>query len=98
MKSKLNNIVNHLKIRKGMYIIDKESYSSLASFLIGFSIGCSEKDKNILDEFQNWLQEKEGKNFSLHWSSYILSELCDGDEKKASTTALELLQDFASDG
>ena len=38
MKTKLNNIINHLKVRKGMYLVDGDSYSSLASFLIGYSI------------------------------------------------------------
>ncbi|MDH7447318.1 hypothetical protein [Aquimarina sp. 2201CG14-23] len=97
MKSKLKNIVYHLKIRKGMYLLDKNSYSSLASFLIGFSLGISEQDKNILDDFHDWLQVREEKNFSLNWSSYILNELCNGNEKKAGELTLELMEDFTND-
>ena len=69
----------------------------LSSFLIGFGLGMSEEDKNVLGEFDEWLQVKEGKSFSLHWSKYILIELCDGDEKKAINTTLELLEEFVNE-
>ncbi|WP_062053198.1 hypothetical protein [Aquimarina longa] len=94
MKSKLKNIIKHLKERKEMYLFGNDSYSTLISFLIGFSIGAVEGDKNILNEFDDWLQVKEGKSFSLHWSSYILNELCNSDEEKAGKMVLELMEDF----
>ncbi|MEW7291565.1 hypothetical protein [Aquimarina sp. 2304DJ70-9] len=97
MKSKLKNIVHHLKIRRGMYLPNSDSFLSLTSFLIGFGLGAKEQNKNVFDDFHNWLQVKEGKHFSLHWSNYILKELCDGDEEKASKLVLELIEDFTKD-
>ncbi|WP_299243572.1 hypothetical protein [uncultured Aquimarina sp.] len=97
MKSKLKNIVYHLKLRRGMYLPNGDSYVSLTSFLIGFGLGIEEQNKNVFDDFWNWLQEKEGKHFSLHWSNYILDEICDGDEEKAIKLALDLMEDFTND-
>lgn len=95
MKKKLKNIIDHLKIRREMYLIDRNSYPSFVSFLMGYSIGIkADEENNILDDFHDWLEIKEGKNFSLNWSSYILNELCNGDEDHAIGLTLDLMTEF----
>ncbi|WP_128755244.1 hypothetical protein [Aquimarina sediminis] len=80
-----------------MYLLNRDSYVSLISFLIGFDLGAEEQNKNVFGEFHDWLQEKRKKHFSLHWSSYILNEMCEGNEQRAIELVLDLMKDFTDD-
>lgn len=98
MKEKLRDILFHLRNRSKMYLLGNDSYSSLVCFLIGFGEGVKENGQNVLSDFDFWLQAKVGRNYSFHWSSYILEEMCQKEEKKAKKELIELLTEFCKEG
>ena len=97
MKEKLQEMVFHLENRPKMYLLGHTTYATFVCFLIGFGEGAKENERNILSEFDDWLQAKVGKKFSLHWSSYILEEICRRDEEKAKMELLRLLAGFCNE-
>ena len=98
MRSNFRTIIKYLKERRDMLIPNKDSYECLTSFLIGYGMGKEESgETDVLNDFHGWLENKEGRNFSLHWGSYILHILCNGDEKKAINKALDLLTEFVNE-
>ncbi len=98
MKGNFETILLYLKERRSMVIPNKDSYECLISFLIGYGIGIEESgERDIFKDFHCWLENKEGRNFSLQWESYILNIMCNGDEQKAINKALDLLTEFVND-
>jgi hypothetical protein len=95
MEKNINNtkfIIEQLKKRRGMYVFDN-SYNSLISFLVGYLLAIRDLEvRDISLSFQKWLQDKEGKYFSVHWSRYILVELSKNDENTAKKKMLELFE------
>ncbi len=88
-------IINHLKTRRGMYILESNSFYSLSNFINGYSIGIlNETKKDIIKDFHSWLEIREGKRFSLNWASYILQIKCNNDDEKAIKLSLSLLSEF----
>lgn len=97
MKEKLSDIIFHLRTRPESYLLGYDSYASLVCFLIGFGEGTKESGRNIMSEFDNWLQKKVEKKFSIHWSGYILKEMCGKNEEKATSQLLRLMEEFCKE-
>lgn len=77
-----------------MYLIGND-YDSICTFLVGYSLGYREAaNVDVAKAFQEWLQVKEKKHFSLHWSAYILNHMADNDKKKAQRILFKLLNRF----
>lgn len=91
----MKELIQHLKTRGNMYLFD-ETYTSLVSFISGYAYGRSEGDGiNVDRAFQSWMRAKYNKEFSIHWSHYILSELASDDPRRAKELVLELYEEFA---
>ncbi|MCD6068815.1 MAG: hypothetical protein K0S33_3641 [Bacteroidetes bacterium] len=76
------NIIGNLQSSRNIYI--DNSYSSLISFVEGYGIcfrECHGVDVN--SAFRNWLRTKFKRDFSSHWSIYILNYVAHKDEKAA---------------
>ncbi|MDJ1473359.1 hypothetical protein [Xanthocytophaga flava] len=64
-------ILWHLKHRRGMYVAD--GYIPLVSFLEGYDQAIQDTyPVTILSDFQNWIKDKQKRDFSVHWAYYIL--------------------------
>ena len=55
--------------RPGMFVID--SYDDVAAFIAGMDYA---HNHNLLDGFQEWIQQKLGTKSPLVWSEYIKHE------------------------
>lgn len=92
--SEMKELVEHLKIRSKMYVFDN-TYNSLVSFLMGYQYAFLKSSGiDLSNEFQNWLRKEFETYFSVHWSSFILTELANGEEDKAKIILLNSLDDF----
>ncbi len=92
--TKFKGIVNDIKARRSMFIFD-DSYTSLASFLIGYCLALKElEDYDVSMSIQEWLRGKVGTHFSVHWTYYILNHLAKRNEDIAEKVLFELLDEF----
>ena len=77
-----------------MYLFDN-TYNGLISFLTGYFIAVMQySEEDWSGDFQNWLRNKAGNHFSIHWSGYILSEMSANDEVLARNNLLDLFDEF----
>ena len=80
-----------------MYI-SGTSYSSFTNVMVGYGLGVTAlHDFDITHKFHFWLQKKENRGFAIFWSDYILHYMCENNEAKAETRALELWDEFIED-
>jgi len=94
MNKEFHSLIINLKQRRGMYVFD-DSYNSLSSFLIGYLLAReTHSEHQISNQFQEWLWSREKKHFSLHWTSYVLNEMANGDENQACDLILDLFEEF----
>lgn len=49
-------------------------YNSLVNFLIGYELGLSQGRDEAIPSFNDWLMEKEGREFNANWPSYLLQQ------------------------
>jgi uncharacterized membrane protein len=90
----MHGIIGNLKLKSGMYLFDN-TYRGLTSFLMGYCQGVLEATgQDISEQFQGWLREKQQSYFSIHWSTYVLSEMSDNNSEQARELLLSLLEDF----
>lgn len=90
-------MITHLSTRRNMYIPD-ERYLSLAAFIMGYLLSVRDITRtDPSEQFQRWLQKKQGRGFSVHWSHYILMQMAANDEEKASALLLELFAAYLAD-
>jgi hypothetical protein len=94
MKEKMMTIITLIRNRRKM-VIYGNAYSSIIDFLNGYDSGMEEyTGKSILKEFQAWLHKKLNKDFSAHWSGYILNEMANGNENDAEKMLFDLMEEF----
>ena len=76
-----------------MYIA--EGYTPLVSFVGGYGLALRDSFQvDLLSEFQNWIKAKQKREFAMHWSHYILIEMAEDNEQKATDMFFELMSEF----
>lgn len=97
MKEELNQLINNIELRPNAYLFNPNDYFSLVNFVGGYGIGARSDEGDVIDSFQVWLQQKYNSHFSVHWSFYILNELCLGDQDQAKIKLIDLLKEYSFD-
>ncbi|RTQ44721.1 hypothetical protein EJV47_27400 [Hymenobacter gummosus] len=90
----LRQILWHLEHRRGLYMPDL-GYASLAAFLTGYLLCWRDtRQDDVYQQFQTWLQVREGRHFALGWPYHILQHLAGNDEERATQQLFQLWREF----
>lgn len=87
-------LLQSLRDHKTLYLFDPK-FGGIIDFLAGYEVAHQTLQQPCrLSDFQNWLCNKVGRHFSLHWGAYILQEMASGDEIAAEKILFDLLDEF----
>lgn len=96
MNKNLESLFDVLDSSAHMLINENLKYSSYANFFLGIEYGFSYSKSDEFEEFNDWLEKKEGRVFAASWSAYIL-QLNNNNEEKSIAMLITLFKQYVQE-
>ena len=91
----LRTVLDLVRVRRGMYFSD--GFESLVAFLVGYSEAIKRTvGVDLMSLFQEHVKSVYEADFSVFWPYYLLDEIADADEERATELVFSTLNDFIS--